>query len=138
MEIISPNASEVNININETKAINKMLPRMGTSITYRDKSNIVVRLAIDNPIYGRALLISGMGLMMPTMIFSGIIFPCESMPEILQYVSDIMPAKWYIIMVKKVMIEGVGIAYILKELSILSFMMVVLFFVSIKSFKTRF
>ena len=40
-----------------------------------------------------ALLISGMGLMMPTMIFSGIIFPCESMPEILQYVSDIMPAK---------------------------------------------
>lgn len=85
-----------------------------------------------------ALLISGMGLMMPTMIFSGIIFPCESMPEILQYVSDIMPAKWYIIMVKKVMIEGVGIAYILKELSILSFMMVVLFFVSIKSFKTRF
>ena len=63
---------------------------------------------------------------------------CESMPEILQYVSDIMPAKWYIIMVKKVMIEGVGIAYILKELSILSFMMVVLFFVSIKSFKTRF
>ena len=85
-----------------------------------------------------ALLISGMGLMMPTMIFSGIIFPCESMPEILQYLSDIMPAKWYIIMVKKVMIEGAGISYILKELSILSFMMVALFFISIKSFKTKF
>lgn len=85
-----------------------------------------------------ALLISGMGLMMPTMIFSGIIFPCESMPEILQSVSDIMPAKWYIIMIKKVMIEGVGIVYILKELSILSLMMLVLFFVSIKSFKTKF
>lgn len=85
-----------------------------------------------------ALLISGMGLMMPTMIFSGIIFPCESMPEILQYLSDIMPAKWYIIMIKKVMIEGAGIYYILKELFILSFMMVVLFFISIKSFKTRF
>lgn len=85
-----------------------------------------------------ALLISGMGLMMPTMIFSGIIFPCESMPTILQYVSDILPAKWYIIMIKKIMIEGVGISYIVKELIILSFMMFVLFFISIKSFKTRF
>lgn len=85
-----------------------------------------------------ALLISGMGLMMPTMIFSGIIFPCESMPVALQYVSDILPAKWYIIMIKKIMIEGTGITYILKELSILSFMMIMLFFISIRSFRTRF
>lgn len=85
-----------------------------------------------------ALLISGMGLMMPTMIFSGLIFPCESMPLVLQYFSDIMPAKWYIIMVKKVMIEGAGITYILKELTILLFMMSLLFFISIRSFKTRF
>lgn len=84
-----------------------------------------------------ALLMSGMGLMMPTMIFSGIIFPCESMPTILQYVSDIIPAKWYIIMIKKIMIEGVGFAYIIKELSILVFMAFLLFFTSIKLFKTR-
>lgn len=84
-----------------------------------------------------ALLISGMGLMMPTMIFSGIIFPCESMPAVLRCVSDILPAKWYIIMIKKIMIEGTGIAYILKELSILSLMMFGLFFISIKAFKTR-
>ena len=84
-----------------------------------------------------ALLISGMGMMMPTMIFSGIIFPCESMPVVLQYVSDIIPAKWYIIMIKKIMIEGVGIAYILKELSILSLMAFILLFTSVKLFKTR-
>lgn len=84
-----------------------------------------------------ALLISGMGLTMPTMIFSGIIFPCESMPEILQWVSHIIPAKWFIIMVKKIMIQGDGFAYIIKELSILASMAAALLAISIKSFKTR-
>lgn len=84
-----------------------------------------------------ALLISGMGLTMPTMIFSGIIFPCESMPVVLQYFSDIIPAKWYIIMVKKVMIEGVGFAYIYPELLILLLMTVFLLVVSVRLFKRR-
>ena len=84
-----------------------------------------------------ALMISGMGLTMPTMIFSGIIFPCESMPEILQWFSDIIPAKWFIIMVKKIMIQGDGIGSIVKELSILTGMAAVFLAVSIKSFRTR-
>lgn len=84
-----------------------------------------------------ALLISGMGLTMPTMIFSGIIFPCESMPVILQYFSDIIPAKWYIIMVKKVMIEGVGVAYIYEEFLILLTMTIFLLAISVKLFKRR-
>lgn len=84
-----------------------------------------------------ALLISGMGLTMPTMIFSGIIFPCESMPVLLQYFSDIIPAKWYIIMVKKIMIEGVGLGYIYNELLILSVMTLVLLAVSIRLFRKR-
>ena len=84
-----------------------------------------------------ALLISGMGLTMPTMIFSGIIFPCESMPVILQYVSDIIPAKWYIIMVKKVIIEGVGFTYIYPEFLILLLMTVFLLAVSVRLFKRR-
>ena len=84
-----------------------------------------------------ALLISGMGLTMPTMIFSGIIFPCESMPVILQYFSDIIPAKWYIIMVKKVMIEGVGFGYIYQEFTILLLMTIFLLAISVKLFKRR-
>lgn len=84
-----------------------------------------------------ALLLSGMGLMMPTMIFSGIIFPCESMPVALQFVSDLLPAKWYIILIKKVMIEGGGIDTILKETAILSVMTLLLFAASIKLFKER-
>lgn len=84
-----------------------------------------------------AMLLCGMGLTMPTMMLSGLIFPCESMPVALQLFSDIIPAKWFIIMVKKIMIQGAGFTSIMKELGILSGMMVFLLWVSIKKFKTR-
>ena len=84
-----------------------------------------------------AMLLCGMGLTMPTMMLSGIIFPCESMPVILQAVSDIIPAKWYIIMVKRIMIQGAGFADIAVEFAVLFFMMVFLLCVSIRKFKTR-
>ena len=84
-----------------------------------------------------ALLLCGMGLTMPTMMLSGLIFPCESMPFALQLVSDILPAKWFIIMVKKIMIQGAGITSIYKELAILTGMMIFLLWFSIKKFKTR-
>lgn len=84
-----------------------------------------------------AMLLCGMGLTMPTMMLSGLIFPCESMPVALQIFSDIIPAKWFIIMVKKIMIQGAGLTSVIKELAILSSMMVFLLWVSIRKFKTR-
>lgn len=84
-----------------------------------------------------AMLLCGMGLTMPTMMLSGLIFPCESMPVALQIFSDIIPAKWFIIMVKKIMIQGAGISSIIKELSVLTGMMAFLLWISIKKFKTR-
>lgn len=84
-----------------------------------------------------ALLLAGMGLMMPTVIFSGIIFPCESMPAAVQWISHIMPAKWFVIMVRKVMIQGSGFDHIIKEFTILAGMMLFLLTVSIKKFKIR-
>ena len=84
-----------------------------------------------------AMLVCGMGLTMPTMMLSGIIFPCESMPVALQMLSDIIPAKWFIIMVKKIMIQGAGLEAVAKEFAVLTGMMVFLLVVSIKNFKTR-
>lgn len=84
-----------------------------------------------------AMLLCGMGLTMPTMMLSGLIFPCESMPVALQIFSDIIPAKWFIIMVKKIMIQGAGISSIIKELTVLTGMMVFLLWFSIKKFRTR-
>ena len=84
-----------------------------------------------------AILFSGMVLTMPVMLLSGMIFPVENMPAILQWISNIVPARWFIAAVRKVMIQGVGFAYITKEVAILSVMAVVLLVVSTKKFKVR-
>ena len=84
-----------------------------------------------------AMLLCGMGLTMPTMMLAGIIFPCESMPVALQLISDIIPAKWYIIIIKRIMIQGAGFAAIAKEFIILAGMMILLLWFSIKRFKKR-
>ena len=84
-----------------------------------------------------AMLASGMILMMPTMLLSGMIFPIESMPPILQWISHIIPAKWYIMTVKKLMIEGVNVSLAWQEISILMFMSIILITISLKKFKNR-
>lgn len=84
-----------------------------------------------------AMLISGMVMMMPTVFLSGMIFPIENMPVFLQAISNVIPAKWYIDGVKKVMIEGLGITYVAKEIIILSVMALVLIAVSLKKFNKR-
>jgi ABC-2 type transport system permease protein len=84
-----------------------------------------------------AMLASGMGLLMPVMLLSGMLFPVESMPTVLQGLSAVVPARWYIEAVKKIMIQGVEIQFALKEVGILAAMAVVLITVSFKKFKTR-
>ncbi|WP_373723493.1 ABC transporter permease [Bacteroides heparinolyticus] len=84
-----------------------------------------------------AMLVSGMALMMPIMILSGMMFPIESMPPVLQWISTIVPARWYIEAVKKIMIQGVELQYVAKELFILVVMATGLLLFSLKQFKTR-
>lgn len=84
-----------------------------------------------------AMLVSGMALMMPIMLLSGLMFPIESMPKVLQWLSAIVPARWYVEAVKKLMIQGVEVQFVLKEIIILCSITVVLIVVSLKKFKTR-
>jgi len=84
-----------------------------------------------------ALLASVMLLLMPVILLSGMMFPVENMPFPLQIVSQIIPAKWYIIAVKKIMIKGLGFASIIKETSILIAMASVLITLSLKNFKSH-
>ncbi len=84
-----------------------------------------------------ALVASGMGLLMPTLLFSGIIFPIESMPEILQWVSTVIPARWYIQAVKMIMIQGAPLSLTVMEVGILALMTLVLVLAALKSMKTR-
>lgn len=84
-----------------------------------------------------AMLASGMVLMLPTILLSGIIFPIESMPDVLQWVSCLSPARWYIDIVRKVMIEGVPFVYVWRPAMVLGVMAVVLIFLTTRLFKDR-
>lgn len=84
-----------------------------------------------------AMLISLMGMMLPTIMFSGFMFPIENMPTALQVISNVVPAKWFYIIVKSIMIKGLGISGIWKETLILIGITLFFLFVSLKNFKIR-
>jgi ABC-2 type transport system permease protein len=84
-----------------------------------------------------ALLFSVMGLMFPVIMLSGLMFPIENMPIILQCLAQIIPAKWYISATRNIMIKGTGITSIARELLVLATMAVLLIGLSLKKFKIR-
>ncbi|MGB3343000.1 MAG: ABC transporter permease [Aequorivita sp.] len=84
-----------------------------------------------------AMMISLMGLMLPVILLSGFIFPISSMPAPLQIISHIIPAKWFIIIIKGIMLKGVSITYIWKETLILIGMALFFIILSIKKYKIR-
>lgn len=84
-----------------------------------------------------AMLISLMGLFLPTMMLSGFMFPIENMPWPLQVISNIVPAKWFYLITRNVMIKGLTFDYVWKETLILAGMTVFFMLISVKKFKTR-
>jgi len=84
-----------------------------------------------------AMMISLMGLMLPTILLSGFIFPITSMPMPLQILSNIIPAKWFLIILKNIMLKGVGITFIWKETLILFGMTLFFMLLSVKKYKIR-
>ncbi|WP_299779226.1 ABC transporter permease [uncultured Formosa sp.] len=84
-----------------------------------------------------AMMISLMGLMLPVILLSGFIFPISSMPLPLQLISNIIPAKWFNIIIKGIMLKGVGIQFLWKETLILIGMSVFFIALSVKKYKIR-
>ena len=84
-----------------------------------------------------ALLMSAMVLLMPIVMLSGMLFPVESMPTPLQWLSAIVPPRYYIQAMRKLMIMGVGIREVAREVAILSAMTVLLLSVALAKFKNR-
>lgn len=84
-----------------------------------------------------AMLISLMGLFLPTLMLSGFMFPIENMPIPLRVMSNVVPAKWYFFIVKAVMIKGVGLSVIWKEALILTGMTGFFLMLSVKKYKIR-
>ncbi len=84
-----------------------------------------------------ALLLSAMVLLMPVVMLSGMLFPVESMPNVLQWVSAIVPPRYYIEAMRKLMIMGVGIGEVAREVTILAIMTAILLTVALATFNKR-
>lgn len=84
-----------------------------------------------------ALLLSMMGLMIPTMIFTGFMFPIENMPLPFRIISHMIPSRWYYLIVKSVMLKGLGFEYVWKETLVLVGMTLLLLTIALKNFKKR-
>ncbi len=84
-----------------------------------------------------AMFISLFTLMLPTILLSGFIFPVENMPEILQWLSCIVPPRWFIVILKNIMLKGTGFMAIWKETLILCGMLFFFLLLAVKKFKTR-
>jgi ABC-2 type transport system permease protein len=84
-----------------------------------------------------AMFISMFALLLPTILLSGFIFPVSNMPLALQWLSHIIPAKYYIIIIKNILLKGTGFAYVWQETLVLVIMMIVFIIVSIRKFKIR-
>ncbi|TAM94062.1 MAG: ABC transporter permease [Chitinophagaceae bacterium] len=84
-----------------------------------------------------AMMISLGGLLMPTVVLSGFIFPLSSMPVALQWLANFIPAKWFIIILRDIMLKGNGWGYVWKETMVLLIMTLFFILLSIKRFKIR-
>jgi ABC-2 type transport system permease protein len=85
----------------------------------------------------QAIFVSLVGMMLPTVLLSGFIFPIENMPKIYDYVSALLPPRYFIVIIKNIMIKGTGFMSVWKETLVLIFMTIVFMGISVRKFKIR-
>jgi ABC-2 type transport system permease protein len=85
----------------------------------------------------QAIFISLVGMMLPSILLSGFIFPIENMPIIYDYVSAILPPRYFIVIIKNIMIKGTGFMFVWKETLVIVFMTIVFMGISVRKFKIR-
>jgi ABC-2 type transport system permease protein len=99
--------------------------------------SIGLLLSISAKTQQGAMMGSLMGMMLPTLLLTGFLFPIENMPVAMQWLANIVPSRWYFIIVKNIMLKGLGIESVWKETLILLGMCVFLFAISLNRFKIR-
>lgn len=121
------------------------VPVLGSFVLLMVESILFILLALSLGIYIStisnsqqvAMMLSMFALMLPTILLSGFIFPLRNMPFPLQMISNIIPPKWFIVIIKNIMLKGVGIEYVWKETLVLIAMAMGFIGLSVKKFKIR-
>lgn len=84
-----------------------------------------------------ALIVSAVAFMLPVIMLSGMIFPIDNMPAVLQWISCVIPARWYIEAMRKLMIQQLDMGYVVQEIAILLAMTAALLTLSVKKFSSE-
>jgi ABC-2 type transport system permease protein len=84
-----------------------------------------------------AIIITFMVLLLPGLLLSGFIFPIENMPKVYDYFSMIMPPRWFMEIIRPIMIKGAGFSFVWKETLVLAGMTLFLIVLSAKKFRVR-
>ena len=84
-----------------------------------------------------ALMLSLVGTLLPSILLSGFIFPLFAIPKVLQILSYIVPAKYYLVIVRGILLKGIGLPYLYKSVVMLFIFGTLLLAVSVKNFKTN-
>jgi ABC-2 type transport system permease protein len=84
-----------------------------------------------------AMLGALLGTMLPNMLLSGMIFPLASLPGWLRVVTYVVPARWFVVISRGIMLKGVGVEYLWRELLVLAAMLALLLLAAVRSFKAR-
>jgi drug efflux transport system permease protein len=84
-----------------------------------------------------AMMAALAGAMLPTMLLSGFVFPIESMPWILRAISTVVPARWFVLVARGIMLKGIGLDYLWRETLVLMAMAGGLLVASTHSFHER-
>lgn len=121
------------------------LPMQGSYILLMAESMLFILMALSLGIListvaqsqQQAMFISMFALMLPTLLLSGFIYPVENMPGWLQVICNVMPPRWYIIIIKSIMLKGSGLLAVWRETLILVGMTVLFIAVSVRKFKVR-
>jgi ABC-2 type transport system permease protein len=111
---------------------------VGESLIYSIVSLALgVLIASRTPSQRAAMLGALLGTMLPNVLLSGMIFPIASMPGWLQPVTNVVPARWFIVIARGIMLKGVGLSHLWRETLVLTAMMGLFMLVAVRSFKPR-
>lgn len=84
-----------------------------------------------------ASLVCAIGFLFPMLMLSGMMFPIESMPAVFQWVSAVIPARWYVVLLRRLMIQGTGFVFVAKEFAILCAMTLAVTGLALKTFNDK-
>lgn len=84
-----------------------------------------------------AVVVSGFGMMMPTILLTGMLFPLANIPAVLRWISYLVPATYYIGATRKVMIQGLSFMGIWQEVLALTLFAVLMLTIAIVSIRPR-